>query len=194
MQRPPFLDDAPERIAPRGTPHLPGQPLVQQAQAVAEQVGSLLDQINRFVRIDFEIKKHVLGEVFQPGVIGADQQPTIPTHATLAAPGPLAEDQVIPALIQASQGIGKALTIPGGRLLAAHQIGQGRRQIEVVVEAALHLAGLGVGYARPADDKGQAVAALIGRLVIPPDIQLALIFAVVRADDDGRLVINPQRL
>ena len=52
------------------------------------------------------------------------------------------------------------------------------------------LALMAISHTGPAHNKRHAITDIIGRLVIPPNIELALIFAVVGTDDNRGVLVN----
>ena len=84
----------------------------------------------------------------------------------------------------------KTQTVPVVRLPSAYEFAQGGAQVEVVVKAFFDCTRSATRYRRRANDQGQTVRRLIGGVVVAPDVEFAVVLAVVGADDDYRLFKN----
>ena len=190
-----FGHHPPEGIAALRGSHLVSHPLVQAQEPGPQNVGSGCGQIVLLMGIVGQVEQHVGRQILEAGVIGPDQEPVVPAHAALAAPGSVAEHKVgmAPTAVR-TQCAGEALALPEVGTLAVHQVHERGRQIHVVVELAADRSLLSVGNSGPADDERHPVGDVVGELVVAPHVEFAVVLPVVGRNDDGRLLVYTEVL
>ncbi|OQA38216.1 MAG: hypothetical protein BWY52_03287 [Chloroflexi bacterium ADurb.Bin325] len=118
-------------------------------------------------------------------------------HGALTRPRGLADHEIVAAGLAArAERLGEGLRIPVVGHPPAKQLDQGRGPVEVIVQRAIHardvLQAPRLDQAgRRAHDERHARRDVVRGLMVAPDVELALVLAVIRADDDERVVQHP---
>src|SRR5690349_20516507 len=96
--------------------HHAGIPFVQQSQGAIDDLRSLRSQVTLLVRIFYDIEEHTVRKGMIAVMVGSDAQIVIEPDRSLAAPGALGDDQIVPpGLFPIAKCLGEAAAVPDRR-------------------------------------------------------------------------------